>query len=154
MNLDRKFWDEHVPKDDLNAAVRVMGICGLAASLGLDVRLEWLADANEPYFAPKIEWYEALQPWERARSGGLPRAISHRGLEYKDEAHYLTAEGWPLGTRCWYFCIDCGYRLFTCAETPELATMRAIIVVDACRRWRATEPAARKNIEIYIKEPA
>lgn len=52
------------------------------------------------------------------------------GPIYKSERAYLTHEGWPLGSICWYVALDLsGYRLFICAHTPQEAVERAAAIV-------------------------
>jgi hypothetical protein len=41
---------------------------------------------------------------------------------FKDENHYLTAEGYPLGTTCWYYRAEVnGFIQRCCAETKNEA---------------------------------
>lgn len=52
------------------------------------------------------------------------------GPLYKPKTQYLTTEGFPLDTTCWYVdVINNGRRAFICADTPALAICRAILFV-------------------------
>jgi hypothetical protein len=58
---------------------------------------------------------------------------SHENLESsivgpyeKPDSHYLTNEGWPLGTTCHYFVVrENGMRLFVCGKDVESIKARA-----------------------------
>jgi hypothetical protein len=61
-----------------------------------------------------------------------------QGPLFKPEHHYLTQEGYPLGTTCWFVHIEHdGYIKIVCADTPELAICRAALEVNL------REPAKR-----------
>jgi len=53
------------------------------------------------------------------------------GPRFKPSHHYLTNEGYPLGTTCWYvyLCVN-DYCQYLCAKTPQeaicLAALRAV----------------------------
>jgi hypothetical protein len=54
-----------------------------------------------------------------------------RGPLFKPENRYLTAEGYPLGTTCWYVVVEMeGRRLAICADTAPhaicLAALQAV----------------------------
>jgi hypothetical protein len=55
-------------------------------------------------------------------------------LKFKTPDRYLTHEGYPLGTVCWYvYVVAHGLRKFICAERPEEAIMAAaehVILLD------------------------
>jgi hypothetical protein len=54
-----------------------------------------------------------------------------QGPLFKPEHHYLTREGYPLGTTCWFVRIEHdGYIKGVCADTPELAICRAALEVS------------------------
>ena len=49
------------------------------------------------------------------------------GPKLKDKTHYLTAEGYPLGTTCWYVKVAMSGRVkFCCADTPIGAVRAAL----------------------------
>ena len=51
------------------------------------------------------------------------------GPLFKPEHNYLTAEGYPLGTTCWYVRLENeGERHWVCAESPALAICRAALM--------------------------
>lgn len=48
-------------------------------------------------------------------------------LKFKPENHYLTSDGYPLGTTCWFVVVcACGFRRNYCADTPQEAVENAI----------------------------
>lgn len=52
------------------------------------------------------------------------------GPLFKPAHRYLTNEGWPLGTECWYVRLDVsGWHVMVCAETPALAICRAYLIM-------------------------
>lgn len=56
--------------------------------------------------------------------------FSWQGPLFKPEHRYLTQEGYPLGTTCWYVIIEIdGRRDFVCASTPEHAICLAALKV-------------------------
>jgi hypothetical protein len=53
--------------------------------------------------------------------------LSIRGPFWKPESAYLTNEGYPLGTTCWFFIAWAnGLRKICCGKTPEDALKMAI----------------------------
>ncbi len=51
-----------------------------------------------------------------------------QGPLFKPEHRYMTAEGYPLGTTCWYVILETdGYRGAVCADTAPLAICRAAL---------------------------
>lgn len=63
------------------------------------------------------------------------------GPFYKDEEHYLSKDGdnpeapwpgygWPLGTACWYFILEGGYRWAATGSTVEKAWQRAVSLYE------------------------
>lgn len=59
------------------------------------------------------------------------RPTNSRGLDrfylaFKSENEYLTTEGWPLGTTCWYvFVQTVNRRVFICRGSMEAAVFAA-----------------------------
>ena len=50
--------------------------------------------------------------------------------------------------------VECGWREYVCAETPELAVTRGIIVVEATRQWREMAPKRRPHLQETIRAVA
>lgn len=147
--LTRDFLDEFLPGDEITRrlAERITGL-DLSTDL-LPKGLVWLADFIEK---DRFNSVGDRRPEWRDRHRDTWWDISHRGLGYKTSTHYLTAEGWPMMTTCWYVCVECGFREFVAAETPELAVLRAICYVDVISRWRATEPPQRRKRHEMLAE--
>jgi len=101
--------------------------------------LEWLAAATE-----RAQHYDAVAAtWP----------IRAHGLLLKPSDMYLTAEGWPLGTTCWYVLVECGSRWYACAETQHLAVLRGVVLVHALALDSATAPQLRrKSISELIQQ--
>lgn len=94
----------------------------------LPAGLRWLAEFTEgDRFSHAPEGWDWGDTWWN---------IEIDGLNYKSRSHYLTAEGWPLQTTCWYVRVECGWREFVAAEIPELAVVRALIVVALAAKRR------------------
>ena len=48
------------------------------------------------------------------------------GPFFKDESHYLTAEGYPLGTTCWWYLVElAGRRMVFAADEAQDAWRKA-----------------------------
>ena len=61
---------------------------------------------------------------------------------FKPEHHYLTAEGYPLGTTCWYVRIETrNYALMIPADTAALAVCRSALVAVAVERDPGSDDA-------------
>jgi hypothetical protein len=139
--LTREILDEVLPDSDATwkLAEHLTGVELADRSKVLTRGLRWLADFVEGDRFP-------VQPdWARERHA-YPFPITMRGLEYKSASQYLTAEGWPLGTRCWYVCIDSEWHQFAAAETPEMAIVRAMIVMSLLKLRRETPPEKRTDL--------
>ena len=68
-------------------------------------------------------------------------------LHFKPTDNYMTTEGWPLGTECWYTTVELGWRIHTCSETPEMAIYRALILSHVALKHRAMHPKKRPHLE-------
>jgi len=116
----------------------------------LPICLNWLAEATEADRFPEPEWKQ-FDPERGARfESAWP--VSMGGLQYKSAGEYLTAEGWPLRTRCWFIVVECGWREIVAAEAPEWAAMRAAIVFAAARDWRDIDPKERPGFLTYVEQ--
>ncbi len=95
-------------------------------------------------------------PWQKA---GTPEYeyddrnyfITFRGVDYKQRSQYLTLEGWGTGTKCWFVTVEYGWRRHICAETPDLAMRRAVVIIAACFLESQTKPSLRKQHLDYIR---
>jgi hypothetical protein len=55
-----------------------------------------------------------------------PPVRAKASLHFKGPDQYLTNEGYPAGTVCWYVLLEAdGLRLFVCADDPATALERA-----------------------------
>lgn len=75
-------------------------------------------------------------------------------LNFKPTDNYMTSEGWPLGTECWYSTIELGWRTHTCSETAEMAIYRALILSHTALQHRAMHPKTRPGIEEMMAQIA
>lgn len=134
--ITREWIDRVLPRGPalMEAASREIGST-LSDDILLGVGLRWLAEVTEQDRFPRPAW--------TSETFDTAWPITANGLKYKSESQYLTAQGWPLGTRCWFVTIECGWREHVFAEDPETALLRAICVVGAARRWRDTNPKQR-----------
>ena len=61
-----------------------------------------------------------------------PNQFEIFGPHYKPETQYLTSEGYPLGTTCWYFEVKISHcRKLICGDTLEAAWEAAVAHVRA-----------------------
>lgn len=151
--LTRELLDEILPDSELlDAAVsrclkecfKVEEASHSAASVVWILQL--MAEALERDFASwndKEEWHK---PGDPEFSRDWPYSISFRGLQYKSYSNYLTAEGWPTGTKCWYVTVEYGWREHVTALDPYTAVKRAVVVMCAAFRTKKTRPSSRREL--------
>jgi len=73
---------------------------------------------------PALEW---LGKWSDNEPFGDQRIV---GLDFKNQNHYMTNQGYPLGTTCWYVHIEFdGKRRWFCCDSACLAIARAVCLV-------------------------
>lgn len=126
-----------------DAAARITGDSGCGLSDGL----LWMAQATEKDFFPRPAW----------KADGLSEdawPVRFNGLQYKDRGQYLTNQGWPLSTTCWFVTLECGWRDQVCAEDPELAVVRAVFMMDVAIKWRDTSPKGRGDFLAAVEAAA
>ena len=144
--FNREFWDRELPDGaDLWAAVDRIMRRRVTESVILPAGLAWLAEVHESDHFPRPAWRSEIPiVHESAWS------IRPHGLNYKGSDSYMTAEGWCLGSTCWYVTVECGFRDHVIAETPELCMRRAIVFVAATRKWRDTHPKRRSSLHEFV----
>lgn len=50
-----------------------------------------------------------------------------RGPRFKPKDKYLTNQGYPLGTTCWYYIVEySGWRKIICGDTVSAAAIRVV----------------------------
>lgn len=157
--ITRDWLNTHIPVDE---KLRDIAAKALGAYIGRPVEnfddmpsvLVALADLVEkerffPTAALNPEWMQPDHPdYEHEWSWN----VSIRGLDYKESMSYLTAEGWPCGTKCWFMTVDFGWKEYIAHETPLGALYRTIVVVSACLLSRQQPPKKRKKLVEYIKQ--
>ncbi len=149
MLFDREWMDQHLPHS--KALYRLaISLCGTNK---MEDQLQWLAKLSEDDAFPRPPWKE-----ERRADGShyhdIAWALRVDGLNYKSRLQYLTAEGWPMGTACWYVQVDGGWRELITGETPSLALARAIIFVSVALIWRNTAPDERIELADMVSAAA
>jgi hypothetical protein len=158
MTLDREFFDRIIPADNELIAKLCSRITGLdlmySPGENAMAMLEWMADFTEKDWSASFhfnfDWQKPDHPMYVP--SGNAWAIFVRGLEYKRSSNYLTLEGWPTGTVCWFVCVEAGYRVYCCAEKPETACQRGVIVMQAMVNTRAIAPRIRPDLATAIQE--
>lgn len=97
--------------------------------------LEWLwrkhARDTLPHYSTDITAAWEIVKAMISRMGYNSPGFDWQGPIFKPEHHYLTREGYPLGTTCWFVRLEAdGYIQNICAETPEhaicLAALKAV----------------------------
>lgn len=150
MTINKEFLDRVIPDNphSTRVAAQVVGKRHFVDNIVCS-GLQWLINVTEhdEYRSEKPDWYgkpgmDYMRDWW---------PISVDGLNYKKDTEYLTLEGWPLGTRCWYVRIETGWNEFFAADTMECAIVRAIIYVDSYIEWRKIKPKERPDIEEIIE---
>lgn len=113
-------------------------------------------DWHYPYCWPddgenKPSWLRLESPDYDPSATSKMWNISIHGLTYKQRSNYLTAEGWPTGTTCWFMTVDHGWKEHVAALTPMAAALRTVVFVAALLEKRSFKPGTSKRVEDYIK---
>ena len=140
--LRRDFLDTVLPDDEITRrlAERLSGLDLSEDLLGRGLR--WMAKVQEDdRFTGFTGTTDPLETWW---------TLNTSGLTYKGSESYLTSEGWPLGTCCWCVQVECGSRTAICAETPELAVLRTIIVIHTILQGRAMPRPQRERLDVML----
>jgi len=68
----------------------------------------------------------ALSKFYLFQQGWMTIGYEWRGPDWKPESHYMTNEGYPLGTVCWYVTVELHGRIIhVCRDTYEEAVWDA-----------------------------
>lgn len=119
--------------------------------------LAWLLTVMERFYERHAAYSPTkTEPWQKLHSpefeNDWTHSISFRGLDYKPRSNYMTLEGWPTGTTCWFITVEYGWREQVTAPTPQLAVFRAIVVMCAAFRVRKTAPSKRRDVIEIMKQ--
>lgn len=139
--MNREWLDEAMPIHRLGSLASKEVGEELTPENCLGVCLRWLAQFVEGDRWPRPPWKE-FDPIRGARHETV-YSIRFLGLDYKDNMSYLTAEGWPMDTTCWYVTIEMGHRDLIIADEIEHAVMRAVIFAAYSKRFRDIAPEDR-----------
>lgn len=145
--ITREWFETNLPHNDAlrDTVIRALRASGDVFSENLtDSCLSWLARLTEK----DMHSYNTQSSVNAL--GGYTYPVSFDGLGYKDSAHYLTGQGYPTGSICWYVRIACGFHVYTCSPSPELALMRGVIVAQAALLWREEPASTRLPLEDYV----
>lgn len=119
-------WDEtrcRICGWTLKAPFCITGSCSLrpAPDRRADAPLNYSTDIARAWMVVEYVVSNLIRPDPYQR-------VRWAGPLYKNTAQYLTTEGYPLGTECWYVQVEkAGFREWVCAETAPLAICRAFI---------------------------
>jgi len=87
---------------------------------------------------PATELEQLMQTLFELIRWDVCESFGHEGLKYKPPEHYLTNDGFPLGTIAWYIAVHAnGYHPLIVARTPEECVRKTIAFF--------TEEIARRN---------
>lgn len=154
----REFWEQHFPDEYkcMRLAERLIDRTimqdpikeGLAYMVALEK-----ADRFSGFSGPDTpSWRDVNNP-DHAHADWWTYRIS-TCLDHKGEDNYMTSDGWPLGTECWFCTIELGWRIHTCSETPEMAVYRALILSTVALHHRALHPKRRPHLEDLMAQVA
>lgn len=150
MPMYREFWEEHFPDEYkcMRLAERLIDRTIMQDPIkeGLAYMIELQkADRFSGYSGPDVPpWRDVNNP-DHAHADWWHYRIT-TCLYFKPEDNYMTTEGWPLGTECWYTTIELGWRNHTCSNTPEMAIYRALILSHVALQHRAMHPKKRPTL--------
>jgi hypothetical protein len=109
--------------------MRVFAVPAVCTTMGAELNHKVYEDV--PHYSTDIAaaWLAVLLMVSRMGYDNI--GFAWQGPLFKPEHHYLTREGYPLGTTCWFVRIECdGYIKNVCADTPALAICRAALDVS------------------------
>lgn len=160
MSMTREFWEQHFPDEYkcMRLAERLIDRTimqdpikeGLAYMIGVQTADRFSGFSSSDPNAPA--WRD-INNHDYAHSDWWHYRIT-TCLHFKPTDNYMTNEGWPLGTECWYCTIELGWRIHTCSETPEMAIYRALILTDTALKHRAMHPKRRPYLKDMMAEIA
>lgn len=79
--------------------------------------------------------------------------VTIEGPYFKDEESYLTNEGYPLGTTCWYYVVAAFGRIeFMCAKTEHEAWDKSIEYIQDRGNRNRMEWVEEKQKELELAE--
>ena len=121
--LNRNFLDKFLPEEQktIDLARQALGD-EVSVERVLEELRKLQADdylSNDPRPYPQRGYGRARFQWPNFR---------FEGFSFKPEDHYLTIQGWPLGTECWFVRYNFGYTFFVTANTQIFAVSRAIVL--------------------------
>jgi hypothetical protein len=100
----------------------------------IDADLWNATDARDPFADMNTAWI--VVEGMAARMGYDSPGFSWVGPLFKPEHHYLTEDGYPLGTTCWYVRLEHdGYIKNLCADTAKDAIRLATMEVLGMHVW-------------------
>lgn len=156
MALNKEFWDKTFPdKWDMFVAAK-RALCkysfprSISYSTVFHTSFAFFAEMNQA--ESRLFSDSARVPaWARERAFRDLYPISIGGLTYKPTTNYLTAEGYPLGTTCWYCRVDCGPRYIAAHEDPEQAVLRTVLLALALFERRKKAPEERDKLQDILR---
>jgi len=98
--------------------------CGYDGGWGSSTKHEGMP----PHYSTEMNDTWKLVEKMTSRMGYQDITFEWHGPLFKPEHNYLTQEGYPLGTTCWYVIIvHDGLREFICADTPQESICKAAL---------------------------
>lgn len=157
--LNREFYDEHLPEDADLVSIANMFLKDQERPL---IRTRFLLYDGLKFLS---DFHEEDKNWQLKKDQkpdwskvGHPDyvhehqwSITIGGLHYKGSDYYLTNDGWPTGTICWYVPIESGSRFKAAGSTPAAALLRAVVVTCCMSCYRQLHPKARLGIGKWIE---
>lgn len=142
--ITREELDQHLP-----AGMRLADVANRIIGLpypDIELSLQWLSRITEEDAFSSLS--SKRPPWAKSpgASWGHWPELRMDGLQYKYSSHYMTSEGWPSGTTCWFVRIELGMFYIAAAEAPLTAVQRAVVLVHLLLRQREIEPRLRPDI--------
>ncbi len=169
--ITREWLDEHIPVDaclPLIATLSAIKYFGVAPGETDVDNLEWILEQfskfverdwhypwslkSDPVSCPS--WLKVESPDYDSQATSKMWNISIRGLVYKQRSNYLTAEGWPCGTTCWFITVDHGWKEHVAGLTPMAAALRTMVFVGALVDRRKYKPGTEPQLTECIRRLA
>jgi len=140
----REWFDLHMPCAALRKVVFKLTDLDTCEEVFVKNTLEWLVNFQES------DRFPSSPDWRKDFPLGSCYSIRFSGIHFKGSLDYLTAEGWPSGTTCWWSRVEEGSHYIVTAETVELLLMRIVVVIEALKIFRSENPHTRRRLTDII----
>lgn len=103
-------------------------------------RLTGIATYENFFVEESLNWIATFSEENGPGQRAIPRFPGRwiridGGLTYKTSGMYMTHEGWPQGTTCWFAVVECGFRWYVAGDAVGVAVLRIVVFLAVLRKW-------------------